>query len=68
MIYGLGSLLFIFGIPTRVGWLVLGLFLTVSFVMFVTHWLSRPQIGMSLASPKDLWVEEWRAIWSCSVD
>ena len=66
-VYGLGALLLIFGVPTWVRWLVLGLFLAVAAVTFLTHWLASQQGRRSSAQLKDAWVEEWRAIWSRSV-
>ena len=67
IVYGLGALLFIFGVPTWVGWLVLDLFLAVAAVTFLTHWLSSQQGRRSSAQLEDAWVEEWRTIWSRSV-
>ena len=67
IVYGMGALLFISGVPAWVAWLVLGLFLAVAAVTFLTHWLSSQQGRRSSAQLQDAWVEEWRAIWSRSV-
>ena len=52
IVYGLGALLLIFGVPTWVGWLALDLFLAVAAVTFLTHWWSGQQGRRSSAQPR----------------